>query len=46
MNENKQDQRHKSLAGRIQEGYFNCMQRLMVVVRQGQELINMTSLIL
>jgi hypothetical protein len=46
MNEKKQDERQKSLAGRIQEGYFNCMQRLMFVVRQGQELINMTSSIL
>ncbi|KAH8761786.1 hypothetical protein F5882DRAFT_522938 [Hyaloscypha sp. PMI_1271] len=46
MNENKQDQRQKSLAGRVQEGYFNCMQRLMVVVTQGQELLNMTSSIL
>jgi hypothetical protein len=46
MNEKKQDERQKSLADRVQEGYFNCMQRLMVVVRQGQELLNMTSSIL
>jgi hypothetical protein len=46
MNEKKQVERQNSLADSVKEGYFNCMQRLMVVVRQGKELLNMTSSIL
>ncbi|KAE9377316.1 hypothetical protein N431DRAFT_436561 [Stipitochalara longipes BDJ] len=46
LDDNRQEDRQKSLAGRLQEGYFSVMQRLMVVVRQGKQLLDMTSSIL
>ncbi|KAN0117809.1 hypothetical protein V8E51_003786 [Hyaloscypha variabilis] len=46
IEDKKQEERQKSLAGRAQELYFNVMQRLMVVVRQGTELLDTTSSIL
>lgn len=46
INDDKQNERQKSLAGRVQEGYFSCMQRLIMVVGQGKQLLDMTSSIL
>ena len=46
LNEKKQDERHKSLAGKFQDGYFNCMQRLTAVFEQGKQLLDMTATVL
>ncbi|KAF8853763.1 hypothetical protein BDZ45DRAFT_598034 [Acephala macrosclerotiorum] len=46
IQDQKQEQRQKSLAGRVQEGYFNCMQRLLIVVNQGKQLLDTTSTVL
>jgi hypothetical protein len=44
--EKRQDEQQKSLAGRVQEGYFSCMQRLAAVVDQGKQLLDTTATIL
>ncbi|KAF8854607.1 hypothetical protein BDZ45DRAFT_758459 [Acephala macrosclerotiorum] len=43
LHDKKHEERQKSLAGRIQESYFNCMQRLTIVLDQGKSLLDMTS---
>jgi len=46
LHEKRQDEQQKSLVGRVQEGYFNCMQRLAAVAEQGKQLLDMTTNVL
>ncbi|PMD48130.1 hypothetical protein L207DRAFT_505187 [Hyaloscypha variabilis F] len=46
INDQKQHDSQTTLAGRVQEGYFSCMQRLLVVVGQGKQTLDMISSIL
>jgi hypothetical protein len=46
LNYRKQEERHQSLVGKIQERYFCCMQRLAAVAAQGKELLDLTSCVL
>ncbi|PVH82988.1 hypothetical protein DL98DRAFT_570192 [Cadophora sp. DSE1049] len=43
IHDRRQDTQQKSLMAKVQEGYFNCMQRLVVAVDQGKQLHEMTT---
>jgi hypothetical protein len=44
--EKKQNERHRSLVGMIQDGFFGCMQRLATVAEQGKQLLELTTAVL
>ncbi|TVY38351.1 hypothetical protein LSUB1_G002624 [Lachnellula subtilissima] len=44
--EKKQDERHQTLAGRVQENYFDCMQRLSAITELGKRLLEMTTTVM
>lgn len=46
LHERTQDEQHRSLVGKIQERYINCMQRLTAVGDQGRQLLEMTTNVL
>ncbi|TVY51986.1 hypothetical protein LCER1_G005303 [Lachnellula cervina] len=46
IHEKKLDEQHHTLAGRIQENYFSCMQALSAITEQGKKLFEMTTTVM
>ncbi|CZR56326.1 uncharacterized protein PAC_06214 [Phialocephala subalpina] len=46
LQDKRQEQQQKTLAGRLQAGYFDCMQRLTLVLSQGKQVLDITSSVL